>query len=129
MNIPDDRRYTKQHEWVKIQDNVITVGITEYAQQQLGDVVFLELPDVGDEYQSGDAFGVVESVKAASDIYVPIGGEIIERNDTLADQPELINQDCYGEAWIIKIQCSNLDEFENLLTHDAYCSHVSEVAA
>ena len=107
MSVPGDLQYTKSHEWVRIEDGVATVGITDHAQDELGDVVFVELPERGATLEAGDSFGAVESVKAVSDLYAPVGGEVVEVNGTLEDRPEKINEDPYGEGWILKLQISD----------------------
>lgn len=120
MNVPADLLYTAEHEWVRIEDDTATVGITDYAQDALGDVVYVELPGAGDTVEAGQPFGVVESVKAASDLFAPLSGEVIEVNDTLVNQPELVNTDPYGAAWMIKVRPSNLDEKASLLDAAGY---------
>ena len=107
MPVPQDLQYTKSHEWVRVEDGVATVGITDHAQDELGDVVFVELPEQGATLASGDSFGAVESVKAVSDLYSPVGGEVVEVNSALEDSPEKINEDPYGEGWILKLQISD----------------------
>ena len=107
MSVPGDLQYTKTHEWVRIEDGVATVGITDHAQDELGDVVFVELPERGATLEAGDSFGAVESVKAVSDLYAPVGGEVVEVNGALEDSPEKINEDPYGEGWILKLQISD----------------------
>ena len=107
MSVPEDLQYTKSHEWVRMEDGVATVGITDHAQDELGDVVFVELPETGATLAPGDSFGAVESVKAVSDLYAPVGGEVVEVNGTLEDSPEKINEDPYGEGWILKLQISD----------------------
>jgi glycine cleavage system H protein len=107
MSVPGDLQYTKSHEWVRIEDGVATVGITDHAQDELGDVVFVELPEQGATLAPGDSFGAVESVKAVSDLYAPVGGEVVEVNGALEDSPEKINEDPYGEGWILKLQISD----------------------
>ena len=107
MSIPDDLLYTKSHEWVRMEDDTATIGITDHAQDELGDIVFVELPDEGDTFDVGDSFGTVESVKAVSDLYTPVGGEVVEVNSSLEDAPEKINEDPYGEGWIVKLRTSN----------------------
>ena len=114
-----ERYYTETHEWVTVEDGVATVGITDFAQGQLGDVVFLELPTVGREVEAGDTMGVIESVKAASDLYSPVAGSVVEVNDTLNDNPEKINQDPYGAGWLIKVRL-NGDLSEGLLDEQGY---------
>jgi glycine cleavage system H protein len=107
MSVPGDLQYTKSHEWVRVEDGVATVGITDHAQDELGDVVFVELPEMGATLAAGDPFGAVESVKAVSDLYAPVGGEVVEVNGALEDSPEKINEDPYGEGWILKLQISD----------------------
>ena len=107
MSVPGDLQYTKSHEWVRVEDGVATVGITDHAQDELGDVVFVELPEQGATLAAGDSFGAVESVKAVSDLYAPVGGEVVEVNSALEDSPEKINEDPYGEGWILKLQVSD----------------------
>ncbi|MCB0014784.1 MAG: glycine cleavage system protein GcvH [Anaerolineales bacterium] len=124
-NIPADLMYTSDDEWVKIEGNIATIGITDYAQDQLSDIVYLELPAVGDVIAVGEAFGVVESVKAASDMYAPLSGTVAEVNEALVDAPEAINDDPYG-AWMVKIEMSNSDEQGDLLDATAYEASVSD---
>jgi len=107
MAVPQDLQYTKSHEWVRVESGVATVGITEHAQDELGDVVFVELPEQGVTLAAGDSFGAVESVKAVSDLYAPVGGEVVEVNGMLEDSPEKINEDPYGEGWILKLRISD----------------------
>jgi glycine cleavage system H protein len=107
MSVPGDLQYTKSHEWVRVEDGVATVGITDHAQDELGDVVFVELPEMGATLAAGDSFGAVESVKAVSDLYAPVGGEVVEVNGALEDSPEKINEDPYWEGWILKLQISD----------------------
>jgi len=106
LSLPEDLKYTKSHEWVRLEDGTATVGITEHAQDELGDVVFVELPESGTTFEAGDSFGAVESVKAVSDLYAPVGGEVVEVNEALDDAPEKINEDPYGEGWILKLRTS-----------------------
>ncbi|MBA2346299.1 MAG: glycine cleavage system protein GcvH [Rubrobacter sp.] len=106
MSVPQDLQYTKTHEWVRIEDDVATIGITDHAQEELGDVVFVELPEGGTSFEAGDSFGAVESVKAVSDLYAPVGGEVVEVNSALEDAPEKINEDPYGGGWILKLRVS-----------------------
>ncbi len=119
LNLPDDLFYTKEHEWAKADGDLILVGISDYAQDQLGDIVFVEMPEVGDSFNGGDEFGTLESVKAVSELYIPISGEIAEVNEELEDTPELINQDPYG-GWIIKVKPENMEELQELLDRDSY---------
>jgi len=113
-------RYTKTHEWVRVEGEYGYAGITDYAQQQLSDIVYVELPEVGDTFGQGEVFGVVESVKAASDCYMPIAGEITELNEELVDSPELVNQDPYGEGWFVKFLIEDEEELDSLMNPDAY---------
>jgi glycine cleavage system H protein len=106
LNIPEDLQYTKSHEWVRIEGDTATIGITDHAQDELGDVVFVELPGEGDTFDAGESFGTVESVKAVSDVYAPVGGEVVEVNSSLEDAPEKINDDPYGEGWLVKLRTS-----------------------
>ena len=106
MNLPEDLQYTRSHEWVRREDGVATVGITEHAQDELGDVVFVDLPEQGASFSAGESFGSVESVKAVSDLYTPVGGEVVEVNSALEDSPEKVNEDPYGDGWILKIRVS-----------------------
>jgi glycine cleavage system H protein len=126
-NTPSELKYAASHEWARVEeDGTITVGITDHAQNALGDVVFVELPDVGTILAAGQEAGVVESVKAASDVYAPISGEVIAVNDTLEDGPETINADPYGDGWFYKIKPSDADELEGLLTADQYQDECEE---
>jgi glycine cleavage system H protein len=120
MNIPQELRYTKEHEWANIADGVAVFGITEYAVEQLGDITLVELPEVGEQVGAGDAIGVVESVKAVSDLYAPLTGEVVAINETLEDAPEKINDDAYGEGWLVKISVSDTGETEKLMDADGY---------
>ena len=117
---PEDCQYTKEHEWVRLEDGIAVVGITDYAQDHLGDVVFIELPDVGTEVAQFEPFGVIDSVKASSELYAPLSGEVEAVNDALTDQPELVNQEPYGEGWMIKVRPADLAEMGQLLDADGY---------
>lgn len=119
-NIPDDLHYSKDHEWVRVEGNVAVVGITDYAQDSLGDVVYVELPKVGDDFAANESFGSVESVKAVSEVFSPVSGEIVGNNDALTDTPEKVNQDPYGEGWMIRVQMTNPGEVDSLLTAAEY---------
>ena len=119
LNLPEDLHYTKDHEWVQIKGDIAIVGISDYAQDQLGEIVYVEMPEVGDEFGQGEEFGTLESVKAVSEIYLPLAGEIVEVNEALADAPELVNKDPY-ENWIVRIRPSDLLELDALLTIDEY---------
>lgn len=122
-NIPADLKYTSDHEWIRLgDDGIATVGVTDYAQECLGDVTFVELPSPGSSYKKGDTFGVVESVKAASDLYMPTGAEIIESNSALEESPELINQDPYGEGWIARVRLADPGELDQLMNSDQYAN-------
>lgn len=120
MNIPANLLYTKEHEWVKIEGEVATIGITDYAQGQLGDIVFVELPAAGAETKQMQPFGTIEAVKAVSDLFAPLSGTVVEVNAALADKPESINQDCYGAGWLIKLKISNAGEKQALLSAADY---------
>jgi glycine cleavage system H protein len=120
MNIPEGLHYTKEHEWVKVDGDVATIGITEYAQGELGDIVFIEFPAAGDAAKQFDACANIEAVKAVSDLYAPVSGEVTETNTALEDNPQLVNKDPYGEGWILKIKVSDASELDNLLTPDKY---------
>lgn len=120
MNVPDDLLYTNSHEWVRVEDDVAEIGITDFAQEQLSDLTFVELPTVRDILNAGDEVAVVESVKAASDVYTPIGGEVIEINEILETRPELLNTDPYGEGWLFKVRMSAPSELADLLTPAEY---------
>ena len=123
-NIPSNLKYTQSHEWVRDEgDGTVSIGITDHAQELLGDLVFVELPEVGTSFDAGDECAVVESVKAASDVYSPLGGEVTEANELLADAPETINGDAYEEGWIFKLKLSDADELEGLMDAEAYAEH------
>jgi glycine cleavage system H protein len=123
---PADRRYTTEHEWIKPEGEHFVVGITAFAQDQLGDIVYVELPKVGDQMEAGKTFGVIESVKTASDLYAPVSGEVIEVNEELADQPQNINDDPYERGWMVKVRASNAAEVEQLLTSEQYSEQTGE---
>ena len=120
MNCPTNVKYTKEHEWIRLEGDVAYVGITDYAQQQLGDIVFVDIPTVGETLAAGETFGTIEVVKTISDLFLPVSGEVLEQNETLADQPELVNQDPYGEGWLIKIKPADDADFDSLLDAEAY---------
>ncbi len=120
MNIPADLKYTEDHEWVRIEGDVAVVGITDFAQSELGDVVFVEIETEGEELDKGETFGTVEAVKTVSDLFMPVGGEVIEFNETLADEPELVNKDAYGEGWMIKIKMADASEADALMSAEEY---------
>lgn len=124
MNYPADFRYTKEHEWVHVDGNTATIGITDHAQHELGDIVYVDLPKVGSNAEAGKTFGSVESVKAVSDIYSPVSGEIVEINEGLASAPESLNSDPHGAAWLIKIRMTTQDEIKQLMTASDYQQYV-----
>ncbi len=125
MEIPEALQYTSEHEWVAIKDGVATIGITDYAQGELGDIVFVELPNKGDSTKHMEAFGTIEAVKAVSELYAPLSGEIQDVNNSLEEQPELINNDPYGEGWIIKLKIGDESELEKLLSAEDYESQIA----
>lgn len=126
MSIPVELRYTKEHEWVKVEGNKVTVGITDFAQNELGDIVFVELPEVGDTVTLNDSFGNVESVKTVSELYSPVSGTVVEVNEELADTPELVNESPYEGAWMIVVELSDASELDALLDAKAYEDLISE---
>jgi glycine cleavage system H protein len=123
---PDHFRYTKEHEWVSVEGDIGTIGITDHAQQELGDIVYVDLPKTGTSVSQGGTIGSVESVKAVSDIYSPISGEVVETNQALADKPERLNEDPHGDAWLVKVRLSSQDEFKGLLSAADYRSYIGE---
>lgn len=125
-NIPGDLLYTKEDEWIRVEGDTAVIGITDYAQDSLSDIVFVELPEVGDSYGQNDVFGTVESVKAAADLYMPIGGTVEEVNEDLLDAPEVINTDPYGDGWMIKMTISDPDELEDLMNPEEYKKSTEE---
>lgn len=124
MNIPENLLYTEDHEWVKLDGDYVFVGITDYAQKELGDIVFVEVETEDEELEKGEAFGTIEAVKTVSDMFMPVGGTVIEFNAGLEDDPEMINKDPYGEGWIIKIQVNDKSELDDLLDKDAYAANI-----
>lgn len=124
MNLPEDLKYTKDHEWVKIEGKTATVGITDFAQSELGDVVYVEVETVDEELDKDEVFGTVEAVKTVSDLFLPVSGKVIAFNEDLEDEPEKVNEDPYGEGWMIKFEISDESELDQLLDADAYRSHV-----
>ncbi len=126
MEFPKDLKYTKEHEWVREEGSVVVVGITDYAQDSLGDVVYVELPQEGGSVTKDEPFGVVESVKAVSDLYSPVTGNVVEVNDAIIDSPEVINDDPYGDAWMIKVELSNAEELNDLLSAEEYQKYIEE---
>jgi len=126
MEIPNDLLYTREHEWALVEDDVLTVGLTDYAQSELGDVVFVELPEVGDTTSQNEAFGTIEAVKTVAEMYSPASGEIVEVNNKLDDEPDLINKDPYGEGWFIKIKLSDKSELDSLMKADEYSNLIKK---
>jgi glycine cleavage system H protein len=119
-NVPEDLHYSKDHEWVRVDGDQVIIGITDYAQNSLGDVVYVELPKVGEEFAANESFGSVESVKAVSEVFTPVAGAVVKINESLADEPEKVNSDPYGEGWMIRVQMSNPGEVDSLLTAAEY---------
>jgi glycine cleavage system H protein len=126
MNIPADLKYTKEHEWVKVDGSIATMGITDYAQEELGDIVNVELPGEGDEVHKDEPLGAVESVKASSEVFAPVSGKVTEINEPLLDTPENINEEPYEEGWMVRIEMSNPSELDSLMDADAYRKHIQE---
>ena len=120
MNVPAELKYTKEHEWIRVEGEEAYVGITDYAQSQLGDIVFVEVETEGDNLEAGDTFGSIEAVKTVSDLYMPISGDVLEFNSELEDQPDLVNKDPYGKGWIIKVKVEDEAQLDGLLSADAY---------
>ena len=120
MNVPAELKYTKEHEWIRVEGEEAVVGITDYAQSQFGDIVFVECETVGDALEAGETFGTIEAVKTVSDLYLPVAGEVLEFNEELEGEPELVNKDPYGKGWIVKIKISDETELDGLLNADAY---------
>lgn len=120
MNIPADLKYTQDHEWVRVEGDLVVVGVTDFAQGELGDVVFVEIETEGEDLGKGETFGTVEAVKTVSDLFMPVGGEVVEVNEALADDPELVNKDPYGDGWMIKVKVADAAELNELLDADAY---------
>lgn len=126
MKVPEELYYTKEHEWARVEGNVATVGITDYAQSQLTDIVYVELPEVGKEVKQMEPFGTIEAVKTVADLYAPLSGKVIEVNEKLKEDPGLVNRDPYGEGWIIKIEMSDPEEVKNLLSAEDYKKLIEE---
>lgn len=120
MSIPKELKYTKEHEWVSVENNIATIGITDHAQGQLGDIVFVELPELESKINQDDTFGVVEAVKTVADLFAPVSGNIVETNTLLEESPDLINSDPYGSGWVIKVAIESLEEYENLMSDEGY---------
>lgn len=128
MGAPKDLKYSKSHEWVRVDGDTATIGLGDYAQNELGDITYLELPDVGDSIVAGEPLGVVESVKAASDIYAPISGEVVEQNEAAVESPELVNQSPYGDAWLLKVKIADAAQLDELMDASAYDDFVENEA-
>ena len=126
MNFPTNVKYTSEHEWIRVEGDIAYVGITDYAQEQLGDIVFVDIPSEGETLAAGDTFGTIEVVKTISDLFLPVAGEVLEQNEALADQPELVNKDPYGEGWLIKIKPAADADFDALLDAEAYNALINE---
>jgi glycine cleavage system H protein len=123
--VPEDLKYTREHEWVRLEGNIATIGITDFAQRQLGDIVYVETPKLGETFAQTDPFGTVESVKAVSELYSPLSGEVVAINEELTDNPELMNTDPYTDGWIIKVRASNLSELGGLMNTEAYTDYIN----
>jgi len=126
MSVKEDLYYSEDHEWVREEEECLVIGVTDFAQEELGDIVFVELPEVDEEFDKGDSFGVLESVKAVSDTFIPVSGRVIEVNEDLLDNPELINDDPYGEGWLIKIDPADDSELDELLSAEEYADFIEE---
>lgn len=126
MNFPNDVKYTKEHEWIRLEGDVAYVGITDYAQEQLGDIVFVDIQTVGETLAADEVFGTIEVVKTNSDLFLPVAGEVLEQNETLEEQPELVNKDPYGEGWLIKIKPAADADFDSLLDAEAYKTLIND---
>jgi len=126
MEFPEGLKYSKEHEWVLVEGTSATIGITEFAQEELGDIVFVELPEVGEKIVKDDPFGAVESVKAVSDIYAPVSGEVMETNEILPDNPETINDDPYGDGWLVRVELSDIDDLKDLMDAEEYAEYVAQ---
>ena len=126
MGYPDDVRYTAEHEWARLEKGIVTIGVTSYATDQLGDIVFVEMPQVGSRLEAMKAFGVIEAVKTVSDLFAPVSGEVVEQNAALADNPALVNLDPFGEGWIVRVRPSDPDPLQKLMSSVEYEKHVEE---
>ena len=126
MELPSGLKYSREHEWVRVEGNIAVIGITDFAQSELGDVVYVELPEVGTEVEAHNTFGVVESVKAVSDLFAPVSGVVVEANTTLEDQPELVNSEPYEDGWMIRVEMKDESELNDLLEADSYRAYVEE---
>jgi len=129
MSVPKDYRYTETHEWVRVEeDNVVTVGITDYAQEKLGDIVSVELPKIGDEVEAGETMGMIDSQKASSEVYAPVSGIVVEVNEILESDPGIINADPYEEGWLVRIEIEDIEQLDSLMTAEDYEEHVARLA-
>lgn len=126
MKFPENLKYTSEHEWIRLEGDVAYVGITDYAQEQLGDIVFVDIPTVGETLDKNEVFGTIEVVKTISDLFIPVSGEILEQNEALEENPALVNTDPYGEGWLIKLKPSDMEEFNDLLDAEAYKSVINQ---
>jgi len=126
MEFPEGLKYSKEHEWVLVEGNSATIGITEYAQEELGDIVYVELPEVGEKIVKDDPFAAVESVKAVSDVYAPVSGTVLEINDVLPDNPEIINDDPYGDGWMVRVELTDKDDLKDLMDAEEYAEYVAQ---
>lgn len=126
MKFPENLKYTSEHEWIRLEGDVAYVGITDYAQEQLGDIVFVDIPTVGETLDKDEVFGTIEVVKTISDLFIPVSGEILEQNDALEENPALVNTDPYGEGWLIKLKPADMEEFNDLLDAEAYKSVINQ---
>ena len=120
MNVPKDLMYTNDHEWTKFEDNIVTIGVTDFAQGELGDIIFVELPEIGKEIKKDEAFGTIEAVKTVSDLISPVAGKVVEINSEIEDSPEFVNEDCYGKGWFVKIEFNDLSAKDELLNAEDY---------
>lgn len=125
MNVPKDLKYSEEHEWVRVQDDIATIGITDYAQGELGDLVFIELPSQGDDAEQSESLGTIEAVKAVSDLFSPVSGEVVNVNETLTDDPETVNRDPYGDGWMVQVKMSDPSELDDLMDASAYQEKIS----
>jgi len=126
MEFPEGLKFSKEHEWVLVEGKIATIGITEFAQEELGDIVYVELPEVGEKVVKDDPFGAVESVKAVSDVYAPVSGTVLEINDLLPDNPETINDDPYGDGWMIRVEMTDSDDLKDLMSGEEYAEYVAQ---
>jgi glycine cleavage system H protein len=126
MNIPQNLLYSSEHEWCRVENDIAVIGITDFAQGELGDIVFLELPEAGTATVAGEEFGTIEAVKAVAELYAPVGGEVVEVNDRVVDSPELVNEDPYGSGWMIKVKLSDPSELDELMSSEAYVEMIGE---